>query len=363
MKDLKEIKGVEIFSAGVWNGDEYSINDIDEMVRAFEENKGTFRPYLKLGHNDDQQLVQNDGLPAAGWIGQVYRMGDKLMADFVDIPAKIFELIENKAYRKVSSEIYWNISIKDKMYSKMLAAVALLGADTPAVMNLNDILSLYGFMDKIKIYNSTENKGSLKRYDYFPTQKGDAMEKTEQELKLEQDLKAQSEQLASLEAELKNHKADAEAKQAELDTLRQEKERLEKAALDAELARQETEKEAFMSQLVSEKLITPAMKPLVQALLGQDSKEYSFGEGEQVKKFSKNDLVKEILKLHTASDVNVDESSTEGAKNEVNTDDAVNEKIEKYMQENNCSYKSAYKAIVRDVKLRESIEMTDMAAE
>ena len=95
--DLKQIKGVEIFSTGKWNGDNYTREDLEEMVLAFEETKAGARPYIKLGHDAKQKLLQADGMPAAGWIDRVYIKGEKLMADFVDIPGKIYALIEKKA--------------------------------------------------------------------------------------------------------------------------------------------------------------------------------------------------------------------------------------------------------------------------
>jgi hypothetical protein len=369
MANLKEIKQVEIFSSGTWNGDTYTADDLDEMVRAFTENRGRFRPYLKLGHNEEQSLIQADGLPAAGWVGNIYRIGEKLFADFVDIPAKIYELIENRAYRKVSCEIYWNVQIDGKEYPYLLSAVALLGADTPAVMNLSDILSMYGLKpedatDEIKIYSAPENSCNVKRYKTtdinLSTSEVDTMpaEKTENEVKLEKDLAAQAEKSQELEAELAKFKADAEARETELRTLKEEKERLEAKALEAEMKRQETEREAYVSQLVSEKIITPAMKPYVLALIGDHKAEYSIDQTEgEAKKYSKNDLVKEILKLHSAKDVNVEESSSEGKKDEGTTEDKIREKIEEYMKENKCSFTQAYKAVTKQLKPRESTSM------
>jgi hypothetical protein len=113
------------------------------MVSAFNQLSEHVRPPLKLGHTDEQKLLQKDGLPAAGWVGRLYRQGARLLADFVDLPEKIYELIKLKAYRNVSSEIYWDVSIGEKKFKRMLSGVALLGADTPAVMNLSDILALY----------------------------------------------------------------------------------------------------------------------------------------------------------------------------------------------------------------------------
>jgi len=97
--ELKSVEGVEVFSAGKWNGDIYTIEDLDIMVQAFDETRGGIQPHIKLGHDDGQKIIQTDGLPAAGWIGNLYRSGEKLYADFVDIPKKVFQLIENKAYR------------------------------------------------------------------------------------------------------------------------------------------------------------------------------------------------------------------------------------------------------------------------
>ena len=82
---LHRIQSVEIFSIGEWNGDGYKAEDLDEMVRAFEENKEHVRPFLKLGHSEDQRLLEAEGMPAAGWVESVYRKGDKLMADFFGV--------------------------------------------------------------------------------------------------------------------------------------------------------------------------------------------------------------------------------------------------------------------------------------
>lgn len=323
--DLRQINGVEIFAAGKWNGDSYSVADLDEMVRAFDEQGATFRPPLKLGHDDNQTLLQRDGHPAAGWIGKLYRAGEKLLADFIDIPARVFELIERGAYKKVSAEVYWNATVGEAKYKRLLGAVALLGADLPAVTNLSDIFKMYA-----------HDTGELKTYEtnLIRGEKG-MPEKTEQELKLEQDLSAEQQKNHTLEQsvadkdkeieELKKFKADAEAK-----------------VVEAEKAREAAELDASVSDLEKEKLITPAMKPYVQEFLGADKKEYSFGE----EKLSKSGLLKQILKLHTAaSEVNVTESSTDGKVEEPKDDKARIEKIEAFAKEQNISFKAAYKLL------------------
>lgn len=122
------ILGVEIFKVGRWNGDDYQQSDLDEMVRNF--NKVGFKPPVKLGHDE------KSGDQAFGWIDKIYRKGEKLFADFIDIPEKVYKLIKDRGYDAVSSEVFWNLERNGKTYRRALKAVALLGAETPAVSDL-----------------------------------------------------------------------------------------------------------------------------------------------------------------------------------------------------------------------------------
>lgn len=344
MPNLKSIPGVEIFAAGTWNGDTYSIQDLDEMVRAFSELKGTVKPSLKLGHTDRQKLIQKDGLPAAGWIGNLYRAGEKLLADFVDIPDKIYQLLKNKAYRKVSSEIYWNIDINGKKYPRMLSAVALLGADMPAVTTLNDILAMYGFVpQEIKSYAQESEDTTVKTYSY--ESEGSRMTKTELETKLEAELEAQKSQVKTYEQAVADKDAALAAKDAEVAELKKFKQEAEEKAAAAAKEAEEAKQDQFLTELQSEKIASPAMKPYIKALLGEEKKEYSIGE----KKLNKSELLKEILKLHSAAiEVNFEESSEEGKQESATGVEAQLEKIEKYASEHKVSHGEAYKAVMRE---------------
>lgn len=341
---MYSINGVEIFSVGKWNGDNYTLEDLQEIVKAFEENSN-FKPYLKLGHDSKQKLLQEDGLPAAGWINRIYVQGNKLVADFVDIPRKIYDLIKVKAYRKVSSEIFWNITIGEKKYKRMLAAVALLGADTPGVMNLKDILSMYKQLE-----NNYEKIGSGDELDLkgFSIEGEKKMSKTEAEIKLELETQAQKDQIAALEAEKKDYaskQAQAEQELADLKKFKAEAEAREAAAkVEAEQAKIAK----FVTDLKSEKLVTPAMECLVTELLGPDKKEYSHDK----KSLSKQDAIKELLKLSkAAADVNFDESSSHDyAKDSDIPEKEMEKEIQKYMKDEKCSYAAAYKAVMKKNK-------------
>jgi hypothetical protein len=138
-----DLAGVEILRPGEWNGREYTIADIDAMVAAFHALRGVYAPPGKLGHNPEQRLLTADGLPAAGWVKNLYRRGDRLLADFARIPAKVAELIRAGGYRARSAEIWFNARFGDQVYPVVLKAVSWLGEDAPAVSGLADVVALY----------------------------------------------------------------------------------------------------------------------------------------------------------------------------------------------------------------------------
>lgn len=136
----QRLDGIEIFAAGKHNGDVYTESDLDAMVEAF--GALDFRPPLKAGHVKD-----TPGMPALGWIDNLRRQGSKLVADFVDMPDLVFNAIKDKLYNTVSSEVYWNFERAGKKFHRALKAVALLGADIPAVANLRPLHEMFDDKD------------------------------------------------------------------------------------------------------------------------------------------------------------------------------------------------------------------------
>ena len=129
--ELFELSGVEIFRAGTWNGDKYTEQDLDDMVAAFE-NVG-YRPPLKMGH------AEKSGAPAYGWIKAIRKVGDKLVADFMDLPKKVHDAIKERRFDTVSAEIFWNFKRAGRVFRRALKAVALLGAEIPGVAGLKPL--------------------------------------------------------------------------------------------------------------------------------------------------------------------------------------------------------------------------------
>lgn len=128
-KDSFDLRNVEIFATGEHNGDTYTEADLDEMVRAY--NDVGFVPPLKSGHTKD-----TPGAPALGWVENLRRVGSKLVADFAALPKAVYEAIRNRRYDSVSAEIYFDFERGKKVFRRVLKAVALLGADIPAVPDL-----------------------------------------------------------------------------------------------------------------------------------------------------------------------------------------------------------------------------------
>lgn len=144
----EDLLGVEIFSVGNWNGEPYTEPQIEDLINNTNEliGEGLLEPPSKIGHKDDQQFLEREGYPAAGWVTRLYRMGEKVLADVTGVPEKIATLIKARAYANISSEIWRNFgkAPNGKTYHHVLKAIAFLGEEIPAVNNLDDIVALYG---------------------------------------------------------------------------------------------------------------------------------------------------------------------------------------------------------------------------
>lgn len=342
------IKEVEIFSAGTWNKDEYKLDDLMSIVTAFNTLKDGFKPFIKLGHDPNQRLARSSGLPAVGWVENVYIKGQKLFADFENIPEKIFKLIKSKAYRKVSCEIYWDLDVDGTKYPRVLGAVALLGAETPGVMNLDDILSTYQNKNKSDVvFNAFEKDDTFKTYEVnllTSENEGDTMSEEIQSIKSDleaakTDLEASKKSYASLEAEKSDLQKQLESDREELNKLREANVKAIAEANAAKISK-------FVSELETKKLVSPAMKDIVTELMS-DKKEYSLSE----KPVTKEEMIEQLLTLSKeTAKVNFDESSKAEFSQKGDKIQDLDRKIEDYAKENKVDYGQAYKAVMKDHK-------------
>lgn len=145
--ETRDIPNVELARTGTYNASTgqvtFTRKDFDDAVSAYAVLKGKVDLPVKLGHADEQSLLQEDGLPAAGWLENVRRVGNRLVADLMKVPARIADLMAAGGYRKRSIEAMRNGEFGGQRWPFVLTGLALLGEDLPAVDSLKDIESLY----------------------------------------------------------------------------------------------------------------------------------------------------------------------------------------------------------------------------
>ncbi len=345
-----KLKGVEVFSTGTWNDTPHDLNSLNAMVDAFNQTKGGWRPFLKLGHDPKQKIagkVLDSGAPAIGWVDRLYVVGTKLLADFDYVNEKVYKMIKARAYRKVSCEIYYGLEFGGTKYSHLLSAVSLLGAEQPGVMNLDEILGSYQFPDhpQTELFAIMKKQDTFKEYSttFELETQGDSPMADDKSVELAAQIETQKQEFAAKQAEV-------EAKDAEIVELKKFKEEAEAAKLKAELEAQDAKRAAFVTSLESKKLLTPATKLLVEQLVS-DKKEFSMGD----KPASREEVLESLLKLSLeAGKVNlVEGSQAEYAKKDQKSKDEDDDAaIKDFMKKEGCSYAQAYKAVMKKNKAK-----------
>ncbi|HEX7080212.1 MAG TPA: hypothetical protein VF329_04290 [Gammaproteobacteria bacterium] len=139
-----DLKDVVLFRSGVWNGLEVDEAMLDDIAANFSLLSAVHRVPLKLGHKGKaKEQLADDGTgleqPALGFAENVRRVGDKLLADFRDVPGIVKDAIKKRLYSGLSIELLRGVKFQGKVLGNVLDAVALLGASQPAVSGLKDL--------------------------------------------------------------------------------------------------------------------------------------------------------------------------------------------------------------------------------
>jgi regulator of replication initiation timing len=332
-RKVYDIDNVEIFKAGIWNGHSFSEKDIDDIVKSFNDIGSEIKPYIKLGHDDKQKLLQKDGYPSAGWIVSLRKNGGKLLASFRGIPEKIYKLIKKKAYGRFSAEIYHNLTIGNKKYPYVLKAVSLLGADTPAVEGLDDFIDLYTEnnyrYDKIILYDEVYNMGELEELQKKVAQMANDMDGLQ---------KANSELIK------------------ENDVIKNENMELNRKAEEQIRLNREAEIQRFMNDMVKEGKVLPSQVDYFVALcMNSDVLTFTNSQNQKIEG-SSLDLVKQIIENN---DVNkFSENSEKGKSKDMKysdmddeeKDEYLDKEIKKYCRENKVDYIDAYQIVLEKLE-------------
>lgn len=333
-----DIKGVEIFAVGKWNGDNYTEKDLQDIVASFNKLKNKIKPYLKIGHGEEQKLLRDDELPSAGWISNLKMEGQKLVADFVRIPKKIYEIMRRGAYSRVSSELWWDLPVEGQTYRRVLKAVAILGGETPAVHDLNDILELYSF-DGVEALTFT-TASEIHTYEVAIT----ALE-TEDTMELEKLQASLSEanvklaEATKVNEELIEQVASAES---EVKKLSDENAEMKKLVSDIRIEKHMAEINASLDKLIADKKIVPAQKDFLRTLLSElpetKEKKYKLGEKEYA---GLEQVVMAFIEAHT----DAPSTDTQTDTGDLNSD--LTDKAKKYAVENKVSFTEALVRLTR----------------
>lgn len=202
---------MEVFASGKWHGDEYTTQDLADIVANFNELRDSVKPFLKLGHQSKEEQ------PALGWVESMRVQGNKIIASVRDIPQIVFEAITKKLYNRVSSEIYWNYKAHTgKTYNYVLKAVALLGASVPEVKTLNDLTTYLSEQsaDRLLVFSEAQKIDLNEKEDNSMPDNNEQIKKFEEDLKAAKDAEtAALAKATAAEQELRTFK-EAENKKA-----------------------------------------------------------------------------------------------------------------------------------------------------
>lgn len=369
--ETRDLDDVQIFAVGKWNGRDFSEKDLDEMVGTFRKTKSALKPYVKLGHGDGQEILRNSELPAAGWIENLRRVGSKLVADLKRVPAKIAEIVSAGGYRTRSVELYRNFKHDGEIHPWALKALALLGGETPAVDNLDDIIALYAkefepaltfeagteaesftfgldnkeepdmTLEEIQKKNSElEKKFSEAQAEIVSLKAKLQAAETHDVEKMRKDFAESQEKVAKLEKDLEVEKASKAEAEQKLKDSQDELARIN-------MARKKEKVEATVQEFINKKKLAPAQKEIVTNLLLGEAK-FKLGDKEYDFESAITSLIESGSGVTLPTDSRTEPGeATRGASgsNEVGVE--LDLEAQKYAREHKVSYKTALLEVSR----------------
>lgn len=271
-----EINSVEIFATGVWNGNKkITVTEkiLDQMVSSFEllsDQVDGYRPFLKLGHSEMQKFFGGEsGAPSLGFISKIWREGGKILANFSNVPDTLVDLVKSGRYNAVSIEFLPKVSFGGTDYRSVLRAVALLGAELPAVKDLKD-LSASLMSDDAYIFEEASPVETLEKE--VPVANEAMYDKSQVDDLVEAAVsKASDEATASLSEVTETHKAEIEAKDATIKDLTEGKDNAESNLRNYVKAADEAEVDTLLDKAIDEGKIVPADRDKYVALANSNT--------------------------------------------------------------------------------------------
>lgn len=242
---MANLKNVEVIKVGKWSASTGKVDVtsamLDDIVNSFSTLNSVpgYGVAVKLGHKTAV------GQEALGWMSEIARVGDTLVADFADVPPAIVDAVRERRYNSVSVEVYPRVEYDGKVFSNVLGGVALLGAEWPAVKGLKPLsASLFAEVgDKIEM-TFEENEAVN-----FTQEQHDAILASEVKKAVDAEKATMAKTLSDAAKALSDAETARDLAQATIKTLTADN---DKNAVDALIKAAEDAGQ-----------ITPAMKPLV----------------------------------------------------------------------------------------------------
>jgi cation transport regulator ChaB len=280
-----EIKDQPVAIIGRWKNFNYTEKNLQDMVDAFNEisKSEEFNVPIKIGHDEDQELLEKSGLPSAGWISKLKVKSGKLLADLSKIPAQVYKIAKGGGYKELSSEIIHNyVHINTgKKYPMVLGAVSLVPAGQHKTMEtLDDLVSLYYSDDSIN-----------KEIKFNLSMDAESIKEEEQMEELE---KAKV-RITELEKENIEYKVKTETAEKEKLEATKSLDETKKTLEEVKATSRKTEVDNFIND--NPKKILPAQKAIYSSLLmGTDEKKIKFtSEKGKEEEFTSVELVKKLV--------------------------------------------------------------------
>lgn len=281
----------DILSVGTWNSMQgevtFTREDLQEiadnlsiLIEGDPEFKNGVPLKINLFKNTNPESTRHGGQPSFGWIKELKVKGEKLFAKITNIPKLIKEMIENKQYREVSSEIGFNKLVGNERLRKVLKGVALLGVELPAVDNLDEFTQFYSL-------NTDESESSMS----FTVEKNNKNKKKEGEPMPDdtKELEAKNKKLEEENAKLKKDNETLGTDNKKLET--------EKKESDTKLSKTVSEERSkeiktFVKEKIKEGKILPANEDSSVSILESlsDEKTIDFAKDGKTEKVSAREL-------------------------------------------------------------------------
>ena len=135
-------------------GRKFGIEKADEILSTFADCGLAGKVPVVPGHDEAHPILKASGLPAFGWGQSLAKKavegGVKIIARVSQIPAKVADLLQKGAWKRVSGA-FWLDGGKAGFAAAggraVLRHIGLLGADVPQIKTLDDVKALYDGRD------------------------------------------------------------------------------------------------------------------------------------------------------------------------------------------------------------------------